>query len=357
MKRTIMVAMALALSSAAGAQNGAPGNMDLRMTVPATVSPEAATELHAVYQLFAGQPRTLPARPAALADWDRQKAQTEVFMEPFMAQRVASLHATVTSDTLGGVPVLRIRPAVLKPGAGPLLYAHGGAYTWLSASSTRANPALIATASGREVISIDYTVAPHARWQAITDQVISAWKALLASGIPASAMGMFGDSAGGGLVAGTTLKIRDEGLPMPGALFLMSPWTDVTTAGDAKTTLAAVDPIVNPATLTWSADVYADPADQKNPYVSPVYGDYSKPFPPTIISGGTREALLSDFVREYQAIRGGGHEAVLDLYEGMPHVFQTIAFGSPETKTSAERAAAFFDAHLTLIPAGKATRK
>uniref|UniRef100_UPI0015753F27 alpha/beta hydrolase fold domain-containing protein n=1 Tax=Sphingomonas bacterium TaxID=1895847 RepID=UPI0015753F27 len=100
------------------------------------------------------------------------------------------------------------------------------------------------------------------------------------------------------------------------------------------------------ASLGWSANAYADAADQKNPYASPVYGDYTKAFPPTLIQGGTHELLLSDFVREYQAIRGGGHEAVLDLYEGMPHVFQASVPNTPETRTALARAAAFFSLHL-----------
>jgi len=53
-------------------------------------------------------------------------------------------------------------------------------------------------------------------------------------------------------------------------------------------------------------------------------------FPATLIQGGTREYLMSDFIREYQAIRMGGGEAVLDLYEGMPHVFQSYLSTTPE---------------------------
>ena len=51
-----------------------------------------------------------------------------------------------------------------------------------------------------------------------------------------------------------------------------------------------------------SADTYANPSDQKHSYVSPVYGNFSNGFPPTLIQGGTKEAYLSDFVRLYQAL-------------------------------------------------------
>ena len=104
--------------------------------------------------------------------------------------------------------------------------------------------------------------------------------------------------------------------------------------------------MLDPASSAWGADAYADPKDQTNPYVSAVYGDYSRPYPPTIIQGGTREMLLSNFVREYQVIRGGGHVAVLDLYEGMPHVFQNSIPDTPESHVAIARAAAFLNEHL-----------
>jgi epsilon-lactone hydrolase len=76
----------------------------------------------------------------------------------------------------------------------------------------------------------------------------------------------------------------------------------------------------------FGAAAYANPSDQKNPYVSPVYGNFSGGFPPTLIQGGTKEILLSDFVRLYQALDQAGIPVKLDIYEGMPHVFQTYFF-------------------------------
>ena len=78
-----------------------------------------------------------------------------------------------------------------------------------------------------------------------------------------------------------------------------------------------------------------------------IYGDYTKAFPPTLIQAGTREIFLSHAVRQYQAIRAGGHEAILDMYEGMPHVHQTLIPNAPESRTAIARAAAFFEAHLS----------
>jgi hypothetical protein len=132
----------------------------------------------------------------------------------------------------------------------------------------------------------------------------------------------------------------------PGALLLLSPWSDVSGRGDSHMTLAASDPVLTSEDLKICADAYAAPTDQQHPYVSPVYGDYSKPFPPTLIQGGTRELLLSDFVRHYRAILTGGNEAILDLYEGMQHAYHTLPGDAPEIRETYLTAARFWRARL-----------
>ena len=316
----------------------------LRFQIPATVSPEADRDLTAIYAATSRRPPE--TKPASVEDWDRQRENTDRFMIPASNAIVAKLGASVQDDQMGGVPVVRIRPAGYKPNGRTQIFLHGGGYTRFSAHSRLGPAALVAAATGDEVISVDYTVAPRGNWKTVTDQVLSVWKALLAKGIAPRRIGIFGDSAGGGIAAGSVLKMRDQSLPLPGALYLMSPSCDVTQQGDSYLTLAHIDPVLDPDSSAWGAAAYADPQDQKNPYVSAVYGDYSKAFPPTLIQGGTREMLLSNFVREYQAIRGGGHEAVLDLYDGMPHVFQASVPNTPEARTAIARAAAFFKQHL-----------
>ena len=316
-----------------------------RYAVPSTVSPEAAAQLTRLYGMLARTPKR--ERPQTLEDWDKANAQLDRIARPTSTAAADALHVTRTEDHLAGVAVLRVRPADYKPGGPTILYLHGGAFTFFSAGNSLALPALMSAATGHEVISIDYTLAPRADWHVITDQIVAVYKAVLASGAKPESLGMMGDSAGGNLVAGSVLKMRDQHLPLPGALYLISPGVDVTGAGDTNTTLAGFDPVLNVESGTWSRESYApNAADRKNPIVSPVYADYTLPFPATIIQGGTREIVLSSAVREYQAIRAGGKEAVLDIYEGMPHVFMSLIPQAPETKTAIKRAADFFAAHL-----------
>ena len=316
-----------------------------RYSIPSTVSPEAAAQLTRLYGMLARTPKR--QRPQTLEEWDKANAQLDRIARPTSTATADALHVTHTEDHLGGVPVLRVRPANFKAGGPVLLYLHGGAFTFFSAGNSLAIPALMSVATGHEVISIDYTLAPRADWHVITDQILAVYKTVLAAGVKPQSIGMMGDSAGGNLVAGSVLKMRDQHLPLPAALYLISPGVDVTGAGDTNVTLAGADPVLNAESSVWSRESYApEAADRKNPIVSPVYADYTQPFPPTIIQAGTRETLLSSAVREYQAIRGGGKEAVLDIYEGMPHVFMSLIPQAPETKIAIRRAADFFAAHL-----------
>jgi monoterpene epsilon-lactone hydrolase len=337
-----LVVLATMFSAKGGAQT--PATAADRFSVPSTVSPEAAAGLSKLYAMRAHAPKR--ERPKTQEDWDLANAQLGKIAGPMSTAAADALHVTRTEDRLGGVPVLRVRPANYKPDGIIILYMHGGAYTFNSAANSLTIPALMSTASGHEVISIDYALAPRADWHIVTDQVVAVWKAVLSSGVKPESVGMMGDSAGGGLAAGSVLKMRDEHLPLPGALYLISPSADISGAGDTSTTLGPVDPVLSPDTSSWSREAYAALADQKNPYVSPVYGDYTQAFPPTLIQSGTREMLLSASVREYQAIRSGGHEAVLDVYEGMPHVWLALIPQAPETKTAIKRATDFFAQHL-----------
>lgn len=158
---------------------------------------------------------------------------------------------------------------------------------------------------------------------------------------------IYGDSAGGGMAAGVVLKMRDDGMGMPAAVVLWSPWADITETGDTYETLKLAEPMyIYEKHLKHSADAYADPKDQKNPYVSPVYGDYTKGFPPTLIQGGTKEIFLSNFIRLYQALDSDGQKAKLDLYEGMSHVFQAFMPDTPESKMALGKVDAFLKQHL-----------
>jgi len=319
-------------------------NENNQFSIPSTIS-ETAQKTLASY----ADPKMTPKLPQAddIEGWSAIQAHMEEEELKGSREVAKSLKSNIREVNLNGVPVLDITPNNYKDNGKVLVYTHGGAYTLFSAKSTLGFSATMAEVTGMRVVSVDYTTAPHAKWQEITDQVISVFDGLVEQGYDMQDVALFGDSAGGGLASGSVLKMRDQGKQMPSAIVLMSPWSDITETGDTYTTLKDAEPTYTYETvLAPSADAYADKKDQKHPYVSPVYADYSKGFPPVMIQGGTKEIFLSNFIRHYQALDTAGQTVKLDLYEGMPHVFQGVMLGSPESDTAFKKADTFFKTYL-----------
>jgi acetyl esterase/lipase len=316
------------------------------VVVPDTVSAQARKYLESLPD--PARQADWPA-PDDVAGWKKTWAAGESASEPKVQATLKRYQPTVKELKLGAVPVLDIKPRGWKDNGKVLVHAHGGAYTMYSARSRLPSSVPAADATGLRVISIDYTVAPEGKWRKVTDQVLAVLGALRQDGYKLADIAVCGESAGGGLMAGSVLKMRDQGLEMPAAVVLWSPWADITDTGDTASTLKNFDPTHRyDKQLGPSAGAYAHPDDQKNPYVSPVYGNYAKGFPPTLIQGGTREIFLSHFVRQYRAIDEAGGSAVLDLYEGMPHNFQLRpeTTDAPETKAAFKKMANFLKTHL-----------
>jgi epsilon-lactone hydrolase len=133
---------------------------------------------------------------------------------------------------------------------------------------------------------------------------------------------------------------------MPAALVLWSPWTDVTGVGDTYFTLRNDDPFLYVELDESMASAYANLSDQKNPYVSPVYGNFDSGFPPVLIQVGTKERYLSDSVRLYQALDLANIPVKLDVYEGMPHVFQLFFHNTTESDLAVTKTNNFLREYL-----------
>lgn len=279
--------------------------------------------------------------------WKEYWEYNEKVWIPFNDSVVRVFNPVLKDTVIGGVPVIDIKPKGWTDNGKVLIYTHGGAYVLFSSRTTLMGSVPVADRLSIRVISIDYTNPPVARSAEVLDQIISVVKSLIESGYNLNDIGMYGDSAGGALTAGSVLKMRDQGMGMPGAVVLISPWADITGSGDTYETLKNADPILNyEFALSKASLAYANKEDHKTPYVSPVYADYSKGFPPVMIQGGTKEIFLSSFIQLYQAMDQADIEVKLDLYEGMWHVFQEINFDLPESVIAHYKMDAFFRKYL-----------
>lgn len=177
---------------------------------------------------------------------------------------------------------------------------------------------------------------PDDPFPAALDDCVAAYRYALERHAPERIV-VGGRSAGGNLAAALLLRARDEGLPMPAGLVLLSPQLDLTESGDSFEVNRLVD-VVLPGSLLPSSRLYAAAADLQQPYLSPLFGDVTG-FPPTFIQSGTRDLFLSNAARMHRALCRAAVPAELHVFEAMPH--GGFMGGTPEDRELNEAVARF----------------
>jgi monoterpene epsilon-lactone hydrolase len=285
------------------------------LDVPAKALPTPTADISPEMQALVGAPlnpnwnKLWRTAEEARAFADMRAANT-VRTIPGMLER---LHVKSEASNIDGVRVHTLTPDDIPPENKDklLIHVHCGCYV-LSPGESGTTEGIIMAGDGHyKVISVDYRMPPETYFPAAVDDAVTVYKALLKD-TPAKNIGVFGTSAGGALTLELVLRAREQGLPAPGALGSGTPMSDVTKTGDSFYTNEKVDNVLvsrngfcDAATV-----IYAHGHDLKDPLISPVYGDMHG-FPPTILTTGTRDLLLSNTVRvaSQVATRGGRRSA------------------------------------------------
>ena len=221
---------------------------------------------------------------------------------------------------------------VVADGADPnrrILYMHGGSWISGSPAGYRAFLSRVSQASGAVVLAVDYRLAPENKFPAALEDCTQAYQWMRQNGPngkgPVSSAYLMGDSAGGNLALASLLKIKDTKLSLPEAVIALSPATDFTAGSPSLDSRASVDPIINPAVLPALIPVYlGKDTDPTNPYASPLFGDY-RGMPPILLQVGDSEVLLDDSKRLAKHADKQGCDVTVEVWDGMPHVFQGFA--------------------------------
>lgn len=221
-----------------------------------------------------------------------------------------------------------------------LLYWHGGAYVMGGCVSHRPVVSHLARAAGVRAVLPEYRLAPEHPFPAAIEDAVAVYRQLLADGFAPGNIAVAGDSAGGGLTVAMLLSLREAGVPLPGAVALLSPWLDLSGAGESMQTREEHDPWFSPEDLPHVTRHYCDESELKNPLVSPVYADLAG-LPRTLIQVGDDEILLSDSERMAEQMRAAGDEVTIDVWPGMWHVWQMFIGIMPESKAAVQKLGEF----------------
>jgi acetyl esterase/lipase len=251
----------------------------------------------------------------------------------------------VEEKMIGGVRTDVITPVLIetrKVNLGKVLInLHGGGFNSDSGSLIEGVP--ISNLAKIKVVSVYYRLAPENPFPAAVDDVVAVYKELLKTYKPRN-IGVFGTSAGATLTAEVAARLKQTGVPLPGALGMFSVHPDYTRPTDSQELFALDgfpgrleprDPNKAPE------DAYAGSTDRRDPVLSPLFADL-KVWPPSLLVTSTRDLLLSDTAMFHRALLRSGDDAQLVVYEALPHAFW-YHYQLPETREALGLMAKFFE--------------
>jgi monoterpene epsilon-lactone hydrolase len=221
-----------------------------------------------------------------------------------------------------------------------LLHFPGGAYLMRLPNMERTLAARICRAANAHARLVFYRLAPEHPYPAGHEDCLDAYRQLLETGISPDRIVLSGMSAGGGLVLGVLMAIRDAGMPVPAGAVAMSPLADLVDAHavtGSRLANADRDPVLSSHRGMAMRDLYVGGASERltHPYVSPVYGNFAR-LPPLLFQVGSTEILLDDSKRCVERARAAGVAAEVEVWQRMPHGWQGMPF-MPESERAIER--------------------
>ena len=246
---------------------------------------------------------------------------------------------------------------------GIMLYLHGGGYVCGSTEYAKGVASILSAECGMKVVSVEYRLAPEFPFPAALDDAYLAYRTILDKGVSAESIIVAGESAGGGLAYALCLKLRDEGMPMPAGIVAISPWCDLTLAGESYKKNDGKDPSLTVERLEFFADAYIGTYDKEeitkikkistkargdiekkqNGYVSPIFADLTG-MPPSLIFAGEDELLLSDATDMRDKLFASGCDVTLITRPNMWHAY--LLYGIKSNAKDFDKINEFVKKHL-----------
>jgi acetyl esterase/lipase len=198
-----------------------------------------------------------------------------------------------------------------------IFYGYGGGYVSGSPFEDLTIAVPLATETGAVVVIPDYRLAPESPWPAAVDDGFIVFQEM-----SSEPLALVGESAGGNLCLTLMHRARELGIPMPSAAAFLSPWCDLSNAGASVVNNDGRDPALSAQHIDFAANHYVGEHDPTNPMISPIYGVFDKSFPPSIITTGSRDLLMSQAMGLRDVLKNNNVPVELCLWKDLWHVFE-----------------------------------
>jgi epsilon-lactone hydrolase len=231
-----------------------------------------------------------------------------------------------------------------SPDSGIVLYIHGGGFVSCSPGTHISVTAALAKLSRWRIFSMDYRLAPEHSFPAGLDDVVSAYKWLLAQGHDPKSIAVAGDSAGGGLVLSLLVRLRAEGVAMPACAVCLSAWTDLSSASESVRSNNGKCHMFRPGNNEQFAAGYLNGVPMDDPLASPIYADLSG-LPPVLLQVGSTELLLDDSRRLQRRIAESGGVCEIQIFDDVAHGWHLAVGLVPEADQALRKVSDFIRRH------------
>lgn len=234
------------------------------------------------------------------------------------------------------IPVEWIRTPKADPDI-VLVYLHGGGFCMRTPGMHGQLAARICQGSQATGLMPDYRLAPEHPFPAAYEDCFAVYRWLLEKGYAPEKIVIAGDSAGGALTLATLLQAREAGLPQPACAVLISP--GINAIHDHEQAAYEADPVLSPDGIAAFREAFRAHEHTDHPISKLLRGDLAG-LAPLLFQVGTDELLFDETVAYAQKAQAASVDTTLEIYEGMPHVFQ-INNSLPESKQAVKKIAEF----------------
>lgn len=250
-----------------------------------------------------------------------------------MAERVGKEPEGVTYAEVdaGGVPAQWCIPAGCDDES-VLLWSHAGGTVVFSMYTDRKAAGHLAKAAGIRALVLDFRRSPENPFPAQQDDVETAYRWLLSQGYRPEKIATGGHSVGGNFAVSVAIRMRDQGMPLPGAILSVSSWYDTELKNPTLKSNAASDKVLSAAVLSFFRESWLGRAATKynDPRVNLLYADLSG-LPPMNIYFAAHEVFAGE-IREFaNRAKAAGVDTSLHGVPGGQHLFLLGAGKVPET--------------------------